>query len=197
MRRLFAVLIVGLLAAAPAAVAAEADTPKATIEHFYDGLLATMKQGKELGFKGRAAKIEPLVEGTFSLDFMARLIVGAKWTSLDMADKDKVLAAFKTWVVANYANQFNSFDGEKFVTGDVTDGGRGTSVVHTQIVPSDGKPVSLGYRMLNGKVIDVYLEGSVSQLALWRSQFSSVISKDGIDGLIDRLKTQAEKLASS
>jgi phospholipid transport system substrate-binding protein len=201
LRRLFALILIGLFAAAPVAVAAEtgpsAEAAKATIEHFYDGLLATMKQGPELGFKGRTEKLAPLVEKTYSLDFMARLIVGAKWTSLDTPDKDMVLAAFKDWVVANYASQFTSFSGEKFVTGEVTDGGRGTSVVQTQIVPSDGKPVSLGYRMLNGPVIDVYLEGSVSQLALWRSQFASVIGKDGIAGLIDRLKSQAEKLAGS
>jgi phospholipid transport system substrate-binding protein len=199
LRRLFAFILVGLLAAAPIAAEADpaADAAKATVQHFYDGLLATMKQGPELGFKGRAEKLAPLVEKTYSLDFMARLIVGAKWTSLDMADKDMVLSAFKGWIVATYASQFTSFDGEKFVTGDVTDGGRGTSVVHTQIVPSDGKPVSLGYRILNGKVIDVYLEGSVSQLALWRSQFASVIGKDGISGLIDRLKSQTEKLAGS
>ncbi len=50
--------------------------------------------------------------------------------------------------------------------------------------------------MLNGKVIDVYLDGSVSQIALWRSQFASVIKKDGVDGLIGRLKEQAKKMAS-
>jgi ABC-type transporter MlaC component len=50
--------------------------------------------------------------------------------------------------------------------------------------------------MMNGKVIDVYLDGSVSQLALWRSQFASVIKKDGIDGLVARLKEQAQKMAS-
>jgi phospholipid transport system substrate-binding protein len=206
--RSIAVVVLFLLASLPAALAAEADVPatqaetpqasaKATVQTFYDGLLATMKDGPTLGFSGRAAKIKPLVEKTYSLEFMIRLIVGAKWASISDADKAMVLAAFSDWVVANYASQFTSFDGEKFVTGEVTDGGKGTLVVQTQIVPSDGKPVSLGYRMLNGKVIDVYLEGSVSQLALWRSQFASVIGKDGINGLVERLKSQTKKLAAS
>jgi phospholipid transport system substrate-binding protein len=198
-------VVLFLLAGLPAAMAAEATppaaqadpSPKATIQTFYDGLLATMKQGPTLGFSGRADKLAPLIHDTFSLDFMIRLIVGQKWGALATPDKDMVIDAFSEWVVANYASQFTSFNGEKFVTGDVTDGGKGTSVVHTQIVPNGDKPVDLGYRMMNGKVIDVYLEGSVSQLALWRSQFASVIDKDGIAGLIDRLKSQTKKLAAS
>jgi len=182
--------------AAPAQADAAASADQSKIEAFYDGLLDTMKQGPKLGFSGRADKIAPLVKSTFSLDFMAQLIVGPTWRSIDDAQKDQVLSAFADWVVANYASQFTSYDGEKFETGDVKDGGRGTKVVETKIVPNGGDPVSLGYRMLNGKVIDVYLDGSVSQIALWRSQFASVIKKDGVDGLIDRLNEQAKKLAS-
>ena len=193
-------LFSGAALAANAAAPAQSDAVEAadqsTIQAFYDGLLDTMKHGPQLGFAGRVQKIEPLVKNTFSLDFMAQLIVGPTWRSIESAQKDQVLSAFKDWVVANYASQFTSYDGEKFETNGVKDGGRGTKVVETRIVPNGSDPVTLGYRMLNGKVIDVYLDGSVSQLALWRSQFASVIKKDGVDGLIARLKEQAQKMAS-
>ena len=182
--------------AAPVQPDAATISDQSTIEAFYDGLVDTMKQGPKLGFSGRAEKIEPLVKSTFSLDFMAQLIVGPTWRSIEDGQKNQVVSAFSDWVVANYASQFTSYDGEKFETGGVKDGGRGTKVVETKIVPNGGDPVALGYRMLNGKVIDVYLDGSVSQLALWRSQFASVIKKDGIDGLVARLKEQAQKMAS-
>ncbi|MGA8261415.1 MAG: ABC transporter substrate-binding protein, partial [Arenicellales bacterium] len=169
---------------------------QATIERFHDGLLAVMKQGDTLGFPGRVARLEPLVKETFSLEFMTRLIVGEKWQSLGEDRKDAVLSAFTDWVVATYANRFSSFDGEQFKIEGVSDGGRGTVVVNTEIVPSDDSPVSLGYRMLDGKVIDIYLNGSVSQLATWRSEFSSIIDKDGIDGLIDKLNQRTKKLAT-
>lgn len=155
-----------------------------------------MKEGESLGFAGRAAKLRPLVEDTFALSFMTELIVGQKWQSLDDKRKEAILTAFTGWVVATYANRFSSFDGEQFKIDGVSDGGRGTVVVHTEIVPSDGSPVSLGYRMLNGKVIDIYLNGSVSQLATWRAEFSSIIDKDGIDGLVDKLKDRTKKLAN-
>ena len=173
-----------------------ASQAKSTIEHFQDGLLAVMKQGDALGFSGRAGKLRPLVTGTFSLDFMTQLIVGGKWQSLDEDRRNAVRSAFTDWVVATYASRFSGFDGEQFKTGDVTDGGRGTVVVHTEIVPADDAPVSLGYRMLNGKVIDIYLNGSVSQLANWRSEFSSIIDKEGIDGLVDRLNQRTKALAT-
>jgi len=186
-----------VLQAAETSATATQSGDQATIRHFYDGLLATMKDGKKLGFSGRAEKLKPLVKETFSLPFMLQLIVGPKWNSIDKTQQDMVLANFTDWVTANYASQFTEFNGEKFEVDGTKDGGRGTTVVETKIVPSDDAPVPLGYRMLHGKVIDVYLNGSVSQLALWRSQFASVIKKDGVDGLIDRLKTQTTKLASS
>ena len=187
---------VGVAAQTPAAPAgAAAARAKSTIENFYSGLLGTMKQGDSLGFTGRVARLEPLVKDTFALSFMTRLIVGQKWESMDQGKRDAVLEAFTDWVVATYANRFSSFDGEQFETGGVTDGGRGTVVVHTRIVPSDGSAVSLGYRMLDGKVIDVYLSGSVSQLANWRSEFSSIIDQHGVKGLIDRLNQKTKELA--
>ncbi len=187
----------GAAVANPNASPARSQDDRAAIRHFYDGLLATMKQGTALGFQGREAQLEPLVKKTFALPFMLQLIVGPQWNAIDQTRQDAVLAAFTHWVVANYASQFAEYSGEKFEVEAIRDGGKGTLVVETRIVPSDGDAVPLGYRMLHRQVIDVYLNGSVSQLALWRSQFASVIRKDGVDGLVDRLRRQTEKLAKS
>jgi phospholipid transport system substrate-binding protein len=45
-------------------------------------------------------------------------------------------------------------------------------------------------------VIDVYLDGKYSELALKRSEYGSVIKNDGIQALIRRLDEKAAQLAA-
>ena len=44
------------------------------------------------------------------------------------------------------------------------------------------------------KIIDVYMDGTVSELALRRSEFASVVKRDGFDGLIQALDQKIAKL---
>jgi len=43
-------------------------------------------------------------------------------------------------------------------------------------------------------VIDVYLNGTVSDLAMRRDEFASVIAAGGADGLISRLQNRTQSL---
>ncbi|WP_342783575.1 ABC transporter substrate-binding protein [Rhodoligotrophos appendicifer] len=174
----------------PAAQASSA--AETLIGNFHAGLLSTMKQGASLGYAGRAQRLAPLVRRTFGLQTMARLIVGSQWGSLSASERRSIEDAFAKWVIANYASRFDSWGGESFVTDGVTDGGRQTVIVNTQIVPQG---VKLGYRVLNGRVIDVYLSGSISQLAQWRSEFGAVLQQQGPKGLVARLEAGARQLS--
>jgi phospholipid transport system substrate-binding protein len=44
------------------------------------------------------------------------------------------------------------------------------------------------------KVVDVYLAGSISELATRRSEFSGILDAGGPARLVDTLKQQADKL---
>ena len=190
---IFATIALGLMGAAPVSAMFPTSTLAATaaeslVENFHTGLLATMKQASSLGYAGRVKRLEPLVRRTFALQTMAQLIVGTDWSSLSAADKKAVVAAFSKWVVATYASRFDDYSGETFVTTGVTDGGRKTSLVNTEIRPQG---VKLGYRVLGGRVVDIYLSGSVSQLAQWRSEFASIMQQQGVKGLIARMQQLA------
>jgi phospholipid transport system substrate-binding protein len=45
-----------------------------------------------------------------------------------------------------------------------------------------------------GKVIDVYLNGTISDLATRRDEFGSIIASGGAEGLIKRLNDRTQKL---
>jgi phospholipid transport system substrate-binding protein len=70
--------------------------------------------------------------------------------------------------------------------------------VKTRIIQSNGKGVPLDYLMRNSgggwKIVDVYLDGTISELASRRAEFSSILKSGGPDALISSLRRQGDKL---
>lgn len=187
-------------ASPPASVAPTASSPVPTIEAFHAGLLAIMKDAKNLGFQGRIEKLEPLMGRTFDLEFMASKTVGRHWETLSAADQKRWSETFTRFTTANYAGRFKGFSGEKFVTLGVDDAAHDTRLVRTKIVVPGDEDVELNYRVMqeNGgwKVIDVYLNGKVSELALRRSEYASALKRDGFDQLVASVETKIANLKS-
>jgi phospholipid transport system substrate-binding protein len=50
---------------------------------------------------------------------------------------------------------------------------------------------------LGWRIVDVYLDGTISELARRRDEFTSIIKNQGLDGLIALLKKKNEELARS
>jgi len=190
-----AVLCFGLLTTAQPAAAAGGDT----VRTFYDTLLTNMRSGSSLGAAGRYARIEPVVRRVFDIPFMTRLAVGPEWASLTEAQRQQVSQAFERYVAAVYAERFDNYSGEKLqVTGEQPSAG-GT-IITSQIVKSSGEPVHINYLMRQNagtwQIADVYLNGTISELATRRSEFASILRTRGIDGLIAMLNTKANNLSS-
>lgn len=177
---------------------ANLNDPSPVIEAFHSGLLAIMKDAKALGIQGRIDKLAPLMAETFDLNFMASKTVGRHWKKLNDDDKTRWAEIFARFTITNYAGRFTGFTGEEFVTLGVEDAARGTRVVLTKIVVPSEDDVLLNYRVIekNGewKVIDVYLNGTVSELALRRSEYSSALKREGFDQLVDSIETKIADL---
>lgn len=176
----------------------DANSPVPAVETFHDGLLSIMKEAEALGFDGRIDRLAPLMAATFDLDFMASKTVGRHWKKLSDADKERWAETFTRFTTANYAGRFTGFKGEQFVTLGVEEAARGTRVVLTKIIVPDGDDVQLNYRLIERdgawRVIDVYLNGTVSELALRRSEYSSALKREGFAHLIDSVEDKIADL---
>jgi phospholipid transport system substrate-binding protein len=73
-------------------------------------------------------------------------------------------------------------------------------LVRTQIIKADGEPVSINYVVHDNdtawQIRDVYLSGTISELATRRSEFAAILRTTGIDGLIASLNRKADDLQS-
>jgi phospholipid transport system substrate-binding protein len=172
--------------------------PKAIVQSFYDTLEETMKEGPDLGFDGRYKKLEPVIHQTFDVPVMAKIAVGAAWTSLKPDEKSRLLDAFDRYLVTTYAARFKSYKGQKFEVGEVKQpkvndvAAADRMLVETRLYKSNGEPIALNYLFRPGtdgdwRIIDVYLSGAISEMARMRSDFSATVTEGGADALVAAL----------
>ena len=183
----------------PPGLAAVSD-PEGTVQGFYGVLLSTMRDGRALGESGRYARLAPVVDRTFDIPTMTRLAIGPSWRTLSAAQQQQVMAAFAHYVAATYADRFDTYSGEQLqVTGERPFGT--DLMVQTKIVKSNGETTRLDYLMRQDqgawRISDVYLDGTISQLAVHRSEFHSILQREGVDGLVMALNRKVDLLRSS
>ena len=193
-----AVLVLPLVAGVRPAVAAEAGSAPAVIEGFYEQLLAVMKDAKRLGFNGRYARLTPAISQTFDLPLMTRIAVGPGWAQIPAGQQQRLAAAFSRYTISMYANRFDDWGGERFeVVPNAAPNPNGV-LVNTRLLKTNGEAVALNYLMRQEggawKVIDVYLSGTVSELAARRSEFGSVLQRNGAEGLVQLIEQRTAAL---
>ena len=187
-------LILGVFAGSTAALAAN---PQDRVRGFYDTLLTTMKNGPTLGQSGRYARLAPVVDRVFDVRSMTRLAIGPSWATLPLARQQQLIDAFRHYVAATYADRFDSYSGQQLqVTGERPY--NADVIVQTKIVKSDGDTTTLDYLMHQNQgswqISDVYLDGTISQLAIQRSEFYSILRREGVDGLVMALNRKVDLL---
>lgn len=174
-----------------------ASDPQQVVRSFYGVLLSNMRDGRILGESGRYARLAPVVDRTFAIPYMTRLAIGPSWGALAPAQQQQLIAAFAHYVAATYADQFDSYSGQQLqVTGERPNGA--DVMVQTKIITSDGEATQLDYLMSQGQgswqISDVYLDGSISQLAVHRSEFHSILQREGVEGLVSALNRKVDLL---
>ena len=137
-----------------------------------------------------------MLSESFNFPIMARISVGKYWKSFTKEQKQQLSQAFARLSVATFASRFSGYSGENFrVTGEKSQR-KNTVLVKNELVKSGGDTISLNYlvREFDGqwRIIDVFLDAKYSELALKRSEYSSVVEREGFAQLIADME---EKIA--
>lgn len=195
-------LLVLCLGVAPAVPESPAPVSSAStsIAALHTALLDVMQNAEALGYEGRTQKLVPVIPRYFDVEFMARKAVGRHWKTASPEEKRRYLEAFGRFMVANWAGRLDGYSGQHFETLGEKPARSETLLVTTQLVDPTDKNVELSYRLRETpdgwRIIDVYMDGTVSELALRRSEFASVAKREGFDALIQTLEAKIQKLAA-
>ncbi|MFP8878980.1 MAG: ABC transporter substrate-binding protein [Myxococcota bacterium] len=198
-----AVCVLLALAVASVSVAEQAGVtkqPGEIVDSLHSELLDVMKEAETLGYQGRYSRLVPVLNELFDIPFMAKKSVGRYWKTVDEQGRARLLATFGRFTVANYAGRFSDYSDQYFETLKVVESTHGTFLVHSKLVTPNGETVQLNYRLRpvddGWRIIDVYLNGTVSELALRRSEYSSLIQREGFDALLTALDERISALES-
>ena len=193
-------LIAWVLIAGVSGAEQESETtqPDEIVNSLHSELLGVMKDAESLGYQGRYSRLQPVLNQLFDIEFMAKKSVGRHWKTVDDGQRSRLLTTFGRFTVANYAGRFSDYSDQHFETLKVVESTHGTFLVHSRLVTPNGESVQLNYRLRpvedGWRIIDVYLNGTVSELALRRSEYSSLIQREGFDALLTALDERISAL---
>ncbi len=170
-------------------------TAKETVMEFQNQLISIMQNGSSLGFQGRYQQIEPAIVKSHDLPKIARIVVGKEWKKLTEQQKLEMTEIFSRLSISAYAYNFKSFDGESFRYLSEDETARGGKIVHTIFkIPGD-KDVKFDYMLKkkagNWRIINIIANG-VSDLALKRSEYTSVLKRQGFQALIAKINKKID-----
>jgi phospholipid transport system substrate-binding protein len=184
--------------ASPPAVGAR--SPRQVVSDLNDSLLGVLKRANDLDYQGRFDLLAPILRSTFDLEYMARQAVGRSFLDLEEPQRQTWYALFKDYMTANYASRFDHYSKQRFEILGEEAGKNDTVLIRTQVIDPADENVDLSYRLRQSdgewKVADVYLRGTVSELALRRSEYASVLKREGFDALTANIRAKIDELAA-
>ena len=166
------------------------DGASAFVKNLVDAAILVLKIPVEEQARRERGLRDLLIEN-FDLPLITRLVVGRYWRKANAAQKEAFMMVFEQHMVQVYTSQLGVYSDQRVEMRTVAARTDKDTIVGTEIMRQSDPPLRLDWlvRETNGsyKIIDLAAEG-VSMMTTKRSEFSSVIAREGIDGLINRLE---------
>jgi len=198
-RQLIAMGLPLILAAGRAEAQAPADPATIPITRFYTVLLQVMTAGRGTPFPQRYQMLAPAVDAAFDLQGILRVSVGAFWSSLPPAQQQSLFQVFRAYTIANYVANFHSAKERTIIVNPVTRPVGAERVVTTTITKRDRDPLRIDYVMRDEdagwKGVDVLLDGTISRVAVQRSDFAALVTQGDASPLISSLRAKLSTLS--
>jgi len=199
-RRLLLGALVGIGGGMRIGCAAADAAAAAPIQRLCDGLLSVMKAGGATPFQQRYATLEPVIDSVFNLPAILQVSIGPAWPAIPPDQQAALLAAFRRYTIANYVSNFDNYTGQHFnVLPETKSLANGEQVVQTRIVSSSGESHQLDYVMRQDggawRAIDVLADGSISRVAVQRSDFRRLLATGGGPALVASLQRKTADLS--
>jgi phospholipid transport system substrate-binding protein len=181
-----------------AAHGASADmSPTDSIRGSVDSILALLKN-KEMDQATRRKEMRKVINGRFDFRAMSQRTLATNWKKASSEQKQEFVQLFAQLIENTYIGRIEAYTNEKVdYPGEKVKGKK--AVVETLILTASADiPINYKvYRKKNGEwwVYDVIIEG-ISLISNYRSSYQEIVSKEGFDGLIAKMKDKIKELES-
>lgn len=182
------------LIAAPALPAAETGEATKELKKAVDQVLAIMVDESITGTGAAKKKLDKaweVINKYFADAEMTRRVMAKYWNKRTPEEQKEITHLFSELLRRSYLSRLELFEGQEiFYDKERIEGETAKIDSHLDY---HGERIPIGYSLLkkDGKwmLYDMVIDG-VSLIANYRRQFSKIISKEGYEGLVKRLKTK-------
>jgi phospholipid transport system substrate-binding protein len=197
--------LLALIALGSVAAQAQGVTPPdQLVRQLSTKIIDTVKSDKEIQ-AGNLNKIMMLVDAEVmphvNFTRMTRTAVGRPWNTASPEQQKKLQDEFKTLIVRTYSGALTQVKDQTVQLRPYRASDADTEVVVRTEVKGKGDPIQLDYRLEKSdkgwKIYDVNVLGVWLADTSFKSQFAPIVSKDGIDGLINTLVDLNKKAAGA
>lgn len=175
---------------------ASANAPEETITLFTDAILEAMDGDNDYDVVERYEVMYEAINETFDLKVLARATINrVYWTTWSSEQQEAYIERLHRYQSAVLADRFNPGNEISFEIDRTVDAPRGTKIVETRIVRGgDEEDIGLDYRLVERsdrwRIVDLYLDSKISEVAMRRSEYSAVVRDQGYDALMEALEAQ-------
>jgi phospholipid transport system substrate-binding protein len=143
---------------------------------------------------GRSTGLDELIRRGFDLDLTSRLVLGKYWNRASLAHRQAFKELFAQYLQHSYARHLKAYRLETLEIVSSNPVGKNDFLVETRLegarADDSANPVwRVRWRDSGFKIIDVHVDG-ISLTLTERSQFGSVIRRNGLDGMLSALRGQ-------
>lgn len=185
------VALAALLASGKARAAVSADAAQEMIENVGVEVLVVLRD-PTLDNQSKFDRLVELLDGPIDLRLISRLILGRHWRSASEEQRTEYQALFRAFALDNLASKLQVYDGQDFEVVGARSVNERDALVQSLVSGVGQQPLKVDWRVRERKdgnlvAIDVIIEG-ISLIVTQRSEFSAVIERSGMDGLIAELR---------
>ncbi|HMA82568.1 MAG TPA: ABC transporter substrate-binding protein [Candidatus Binatia bacterium] len=193
------VLILVLLAQIVVPADLRAGAPTDQVRQTADQVLALLQDAR---FKGadkesqRRQRLRQIIGNRFDFEEMAKRSLGANWRRVSRDDQERFVQLFTDFLEKSYADQIESYNGEKITYGR-EQLSQDQAEVDSKIITKKGREVTVDYKLRSAggdwKVYDVVIE-NVSLVNNYRSQFNRILAKATFNELLKKLEAKSPEI---
>ena len=193
-------LAVMAFSAAPALSASPPGEASAFVRDLGDKAIRVLAS-KDAGLAEREAKLQAVLYGHFDMRVIGRFALGRYWRQTSAEQRRDYLNLFGRYIVKTYSAKLGGYTGEQLeIVSETPLTNKIDVLVNTRIERPSGPPIKATWRVRSRndtrRIIDVMIEG-ISMAVTQRQQFSSVVRRYGLEGLLETLRARTTKLSAS
>ncbi len=139
----------------------------------------------------RRVEFRVLLDRGFAVETIGRFALGRYWRAATPEQQQEYLRLFRLFILNTYASRLDDYSGHSFNVVKAHSIDDKDTLVNTEISQTNAEPLRVDYRVRakqgDYKIVDVLVEG-ISLIRTRRSEFASIINREGFDGLLELMR---------